>query len=59
MTYRLEGPRLVCEMRGVPDRPTPINLAHHAYYNLGGGGTVQDHVLWVDARGRTRRSTRT
>lgn len=49
VTYRLDGPRLVCEMRGRPDRPTPINLAHHAYFNLGGGGTVRDHVLWLDA----------
>ncbi|MBP7242430.1 aldose epimerase family protein [Amaricoccus sp.] len=49
VTYRLEGPRLVCEMRGLPDRPTPINLAQHAYFNLGGGGTVRDHMLWVDA----------
>lgn len=48
-TYRLEGPRLVCEMRGLPDRPTPINLAHHAYFNLGGEGDVRDHVLWLDA----------
>jgi len=49
VTFRLEGPRLVCEMRGVPDRPTPINLANHNYYNLGGSGQVRDHVLWVDA----------
>lgn len=49
VTYRLSGSLLVCEMRGAPDRPTPINLAHHAYYNLGGGGTVRDHVMWVDA----------
>lgn len=49
VTYRLDGPRLVCEMRGTPDRPTPIALASHSYYNLGGGGTVQDHHLWVDA----------
>ena len=40
-------------MRGAPDRPTPINLAHHAYFNLGGGGTVKDHVLWVDAEAYT------
>jgi aldose 1-epimerase len=53
VTYRLEGPRLVCEMRGVPDRETPINLAHHAYFNLGGGGTVKDHLLWVDAEAYT------
>ena len=47
--YRLEGARLVCDMHGMPDRPTPINLANHSYYNLGGGGTVQDHVLRVAA----------
>jgi aldose 1-epimerase len=45
----LEGPRLICEMRGVPDRPTPINLANHNYYNLAGEGTVCDHVLRVAA----------
>jgi aldose 1-epimerase len=49
ITIRLDGPRLVYEMHGRPDRPTPINLAQHAYYNLGGGGDVLDHVLWVDA----------
>jgi aldose 1-epimerase len=49
VTFRLEGPRLVCEMRGVPDRPTPINLANHNYYNLGGAGQVRDHVLWIAA----------
>jgi aldose 1-epimerase len=49
VVYRLEGPKLICEMRGVPDRPTPINLANHNYYNLGGGGTVSDHILWVAA----------
>jgi aldose 1-epimerase len=47
--YWLEGRKLVCEMRGHPDRPTPINLANHNYYNLGGSGTVKDHVLRVDA----------
>jgi aldose 1-epimerase len=49
VTFRLEGPRLVCEMRGVPYRPTPINLANHNYYNLGGTGQVRDHVLWIAA----------
>ena len=49
VVYRLEGPRLVCEMTGRPDRPTPIALAQHSYYNLGGGGDVRDHVLWIDA----------
>lgn len=49
VTFRLDGPRLVCEMAGQPDRPTPIALANHSYYNLGGGGQVKDHELWVDA----------
>jgi aldose 1-epimerase len=49
VTYHLDGPTLVCEMAGRPDRPTPINLANHSYYNLGGGGTVKDHLLQVDA----------
>jgi aldose 1-epimerase len=49
VTYHLEGPTLVCEMAGRPDRPTPINLANHNYYNLGGEGMVKDHLLQVDA----------
>lgn len=48
VTYRLDGPTLTCEMRGVPDRPTPVNLASHTYYNLGGAGSVRDHTLFVD-----------
>lgn len=48
VTFRLDGAKLVCEMVGVPDRPTPINLANHNYYNLG-GATVRDHVLWLAA----------
>ncbi len=47
--YRLEGPRLICEMHGRPDRPTPINLAQHSYYNLGTGPDVRGHILYVDA----------
>jgi len=33
------------------DRPTPINLTHHGYFNLAGacGEKVLDHVLWLDA----------
>jgi aldose 1-epimerase len=50
VTYRLDGATLVCEMAGRPDQPTPINLANHNYYNLGGGGQVRDHLLWIDAR---------
>lgn len=49
VTFRLEGATLLCEMRGLPDRPTPINLAQHSYYNLGGDPDILDHVLWIDA----------
>ncbi|MFT3973236.1 MAG: aldose epimerase family protein [Amaricoccus sp.] len=49
VSLKLDGPRLVCEMSGLPDRPTPVNLANHNYYNLGGSGTVQDHVLVLGA----------
>ncbi|EEF24768.1 aldose-1-epimerase, putative [Ricinus communis] len=31
------------------DRPTIINLTHHAYFNLGGGDTILDHVLTLTA----------
>jgi aldose 1-epimerase len=50
VSYRLEGPRLIVEMAGVPDRPTPINLAQHNYYNLAGGADARDHVVRVAAR---------
>lgn len=41
---RLEGTTLTFEMHGMPDAPTPINLAQHNYYNLNGDGSVRDHV---------------
>jgi aldose 1-epimerase len=45
----LEGYRLTYEMLALPDRPTPISLAQHAYYNLCGGGTIREHQLQVHA----------
>lgn len=47
--YRLEGNRLICEMEGRPDRPTPINLANHNYYNLAPEGDTRGHVLQIEA----------
>ncbi|MEM9428250.1 MAG: aldose epimerase family protein [Pseudomonadota bacterium] len=46
---RLDGPRLAFEMRGAPDRPTPINLAQHNYYNLNGQGDTRGHRLRIAA----------
>jgi aldose 1-epimerase len=48
-TISLEGRRLRYEMHGRPDRETPINLAHHSYYNLMGRGQVSDHRLKINA----------
>jgi glucose/arabinose dehydrogenase/galactose mutarotase-like enzyme len=31
------------------DKPTPINLTNHAFFNLGGSGEVADHVLTLNA----------
>jgi aldose 1-epimerase len=49
VTYRLDGHALHCTLEGVPDRPTPINLAQHNYYNLAGAGDIRGHSLRIDA----------
>jgi aldose 1-epimerase len=40
---------LTIDYHAVPDRDTPINLTHHAYFNLkgAGDGTVDDHKLQI------------
>lgn len=43
----LSGTALTFSMTGVPDRPTPVSLAQHSYYAL--GGPVADHRLTVAA----------
>lgn len=53
VTYRLVGTQLMLEMRGVPDRATPLNLTQHNYFNLDGGGDVLSHVFQIDAPART------
>lgn len=37
------------DMRAVPDRVTPVNLAQHLYFNLCGSGSVRDHVMQIAA----------
>lgn len=53
VTFQLDGPRLTCEMTGIPDAPTPINLAQHSYYNLDGTGDVRDHLVKIAAHSYT------
>jgi len=48
VTYTLsESGELGLEYRATTDRPTPINLTHHGYWNLAGAGSgsVADHKL--------------
>ena len=40
---------LTYAMKARVDRPTPINLAQHSYYNLAGSGPIKDHRLQVAA----------
>lgn len=53
VTFQLQGTCLTCEMSGMPDAPTPINLAQHNYYNLNGHGHVRDHIIQLAANAYT------
>ncbi|MFI0897385.1 aldose epimerase family protein [Streptomyces sp. NPDC020983] len=52
VTYTLDaGGTLALDYRAATDRPTVVNLTHHAYFNLAGAGSgdVLGHVLALDA----------
>ncbi|CAI5496358.1 unnamed protein product [Closterium sp. Naga37s-1] len=52
VTYRLgDGEMVVVMTAHAVDRDTPVSMAHHMYWNLGGhaSGTVHDHVVRVNA----------
>jgi len=51
--YRLEGNRLHLELSAMPDRPTPISLVQHQYFNLGTGPDVLDHEVTIKASAYT------
>ncbi|PSL20929.1 aldose epimerase family protein [Shimia abyssi] len=55
-TITLSGTTLTYDMRATVDRPTPINLAQHNYYNLMGRGTAHTHTLHIPANQITERS---
>ena len=43
-TYRLDGNKLRLELGATTDRPTPLSLVQHQYFNLGTGDDVLDHT---------------
>jgi aldose 1-epimerase len=49
VTYVLDEEGLTLTFAAVTDRPTVVNLSTHAYWNLGGGRSVEDHVLQLPA----------
>ncbi len=52
-TYMLEDDHLVLMMEATTDAPTLLNLTNHAYWNLCGEGTVDNHELCVKASAYT------
>jgi aldose 1-epimerase len=50
VTYLLsEEGHLEIGYSATTDRPTVVNLSSHAYWNLAGAGTVEDHVVQLPA----------
>lgn len=51
VTYTLapDANDLRLDYEATTDRPTPINLTHHSYFNLQGAGDVLGHRLRIDA----------
>ena len=52
-TYRLDGNRLRLELGATTDRPTPVNIVQHLYFNLGTGTDVLDHRYQFNAGAHT------
>lgn len=44
-----EDNTLAIDYRAAADQETPVNLTNHAYFNLAGGGTIEGHILQMDA----------
>ncbi len=51
--YMLSGKSLTLRMEARTSSPTLLNLTNHAYWNLNGSGTMDDHTLMVHASAYT------
>lgn len=51
--YSLCGSTLSLTLTAQTDAPTLLNLTNHAYWNLNGAGTMDDHMLQVNASAYT------
>ena len=50
ITYELlNDNRLRITYDAETDRPTPVSLTNHSYFNLAGGGDILGHTLWLNA----------
>ncbi|HET8634149.1 MAG TPA: aldose epimerase family protein, partial [Gemmatimonadales bacterium] len=50
VTYTLtDSNDVVIDYEATTDKPTPINLSQHSYFNLAGSGSVLDHELMIAA----------
>lgn len=54
VTYTLTRKNVLrIDYRATTDKPTVVNLSHHAYFNLAGGGTIHDQTVQVLAQAFT------
>lgn len=47
--YRLNGATLEVTFEASAERAIAVNLAPHFYFNLAGGGTINDHIMTLHA----------
>ncbi len=54
VTYSLtENDELRIDYEAETDKPTIVNLTNHAYWNLAGGGSCLDNILWIPSESYT------